>query len=209
MRSRHLPILAALALGASPAFAADLTVTVHDAAGAPVRNAVVMVTPAAGVPAGTPKLAGPFMVAQHDIQFEPYVTIVPVGAEVTFPNKDKVRHHVYSFSTPKRFELKLYGQEQARTVTFDKAGTVALGCNIHDKMSGFVKVVDTPFAVKTDAQGNAVIHGLPAGGASMKIWHPQQRAPGGETEQKITVAAVGGKQPVTVQLRSTEDANRT
>ena len=205
----RLPLLAALLLGSLPACAADLTVAVRDSTGAAVRNAVVAITPASGAPAAASKLVGPFSVAQKDIQFEPYVLVVPVGAEVSFPNRDKVRHHVYSFSTPKKFELKLYGQEQARTVTFDKPGTVALGCNIHDKMSGFIKVVDTPFAAKTDAQGNVVIRGLPAGAASMKVWHPQQRAPGGEIEQKISVAPAGGRQTVTVSLRSTEDAGRT
>jgi plastocyanin len=194
---------------AAPSLAADLSVTVKDASGAPVRNAVVSVMPASGAPAGV-KLAGPFVVAQQNVQFQPYVLIVPVGAEVTFPNKDKVRHHVYSFSTPKRFELKLYGKEEARTVTFDKPGTVALGCNIHDQMSGFIKVVDTPLAVKTDAKGVAVLHGVPGGSASLRIWHPPQRTPGGESARPITVPASGASaQAVSVTLRSTEDADRT
>mgnify|MGYP001117492615 CR=1 FL=1 len=88
---------------------------------------------------------------------KPYVLLVPKGATVAFPNLDRVRHHVYSFSKAKRFELKLYGQEENRTVTFDQAGTVAVGCNIHDQMSAFVKVVGTPYAERTDANGRVVI----------------------------------------------------
>ncbi len=202
-----LGMTAALLALSAPAFAADLSVTIRDAAGAPVHNAVVMVMPAAGSPAGA-KIGGPFAMAQQGIQFDPYVLVVPVGAEVTFPNRDKVRHHVYSFSPVKRFELKLYGKEEARTVLFDKPGTVALGCNIHDQMSGFIKVVDTPFAVKTGMDGVATLRGLPAGPATMRVWHPQLRAPGGEIEKRIAVAASGGAQTVSVALRSTEDAMR-
>ncbi len=74
-----------------------------------------------------------------------------VGATVSFPNLDPFRHHVYSFSPAKRFELKLYAKDQTRSVTFDKAGIVAIGCNIHDSMSAFIFVTDTVWTARTDA----------------------------------------------------------
>jgi len=114
----------------SLANAADLTVTVRNSAGRPVADAVVSLYPASG--AGALRQDGPYRITQHDVKFDPFVTIVPVGAEVAFPNLDKTRHHVYSFSAAKTFELKLYGQGETRTVRFDKPGIVSLGCNIHD-----------------------------------------------------------------------------
>ena len=203
-------MIASLAAASALAFAAsaeagDLAVTVRDAAGAPVRNAVVWVD-APGI--AVPKPSAPLVMAQQGIQFDPYVLVVPVGAEVTFPNRDKVRHHVYSFSPTKRFELKLYGKEEARTITFDKPGTVALGCNIHDQMSAFIKVVDTPFAAKTGADGVAILRGVPAGGAAMHVWHPQLRAPGGEMAKRVALPAGNSAQGLSVALRSTEDAGR-
>ena len=36
------------------------------------------------------------------------VTVVPTGTAVHFPNRDTVRHHLYSFSPVKTFEIKLY-----------------------------------------------------------------------------------------------------
>jgi hypothetical protein len=39
----------------------------------------------------------------------------------------------------------------------------AIGCNIHDQMVGFIKVVDTAYAAKSDANGVAVIRDLPDG----------------------------------------------
>ena len=167
---RLLALLAVLLGLSSQTMAADLSVTVKDAHGMGVRDAVVMVYPASGTP--PVRVGGPYRMAQHNIQFDPFLLIVPVGATVGFPNLDTVRHHVYSFSKPKPFELKLYGKDETRSITFDKPGVVAVGCNIHDGMAGFIRVVDTPFAVKTDANGLAVIRGLPAGGATVKVWHP-------------------------------------
>src|SRR5580698_10617741 len=155
-------LLALLVLLATPlaARAADLEVILKDARGQPVPDAVVTFTPAQA-PGRAPHFDWPMIMAQHNIAFDPHVLIVPVGADVTFPNQDTVRHDVYSFSAAKRFELKLYGREQARTVHFDKAGVVAVGCNIHDRMSGFIFVTSTPFAAKTDAAGRAVIASVP------------------------------------------------
>jgi plastocyanin len=191
-----LPVLAA-ALIASPAFAADITVIVKGDDGAPLADAVVVAKPAAGTPSTAPiKFSWPLMMSQQNIAFNPYVLIVPVGSEVGFPNKDKVRHHVYSFSPAKRFELKLYGQQQERTVVFDKVGIVPLGCNIHDTMIGFIYVTDSPYAAKTNAQGEAVVHGLPGGPATLTIWHPDMKS-----HVPIAQPVSGARTTVTLPLR--------
>ena len=162
---------------ATSAAAGDVSVEVRNAAGQPVRDAVVMIRPAAGVAPGTPmKVSWPMVMAQQNIQFTPYVLIAPLGSVVSFPNKDKVRHHVYSFSAPKKFELKLYGRDESRTVTFDKPGAVSVGCNIHDAMIGYIYVSDTPFAAKSGPDGVAVVRGAPAGGATLMVWHPDLKA---------------------------------
>jgi plastocyanin len=176
MRNLLLTASAAIVIAGSAA-AADLTVTVKGDDGAPLADAVVMVHPAGGAgPASAIRYSWPNAMVQQNIAFNPYVLIVPVGSTVAFPNKDKVRHHVYSFSAAKKFELKLYGQQEERTVTFDKTGVVALGCNIHDSMIGYIYVADTPFAVKTDTTGTAVIHGLPGGAGTLSVWHPDMKA---------------------------------
>jgi plastocyanin len=176
MSNLFLTASAVFAIAGSAA-AADLTVTVKGDDGAPLPDAVVMVRPAGGAgPASAIHYSWPNTMVQQNIAFNPYVLIVPVGSTVGFPNKDKVRHHVYSFSAAKKFELKLYGQQEERTVTFDKTGVVALGCNIHDSMIGYIYVADTPFAVKTDATGTAVIHGLPGGAGTLSVWHPDMKA---------------------------------
>ena len=131
--------------------AATLTVRVVDPSGRPVRDAVVTLYPSAG--ARAPRPGGRFVVSQQNLQFHPFLTIVPVGADVSFPNLDNTKHHVYSFSPAKRFELKLFAKDQSRTVHFDKPGVVALGCNIHDQMSAFIVVADSAWTARTNAQG--------------------------------------------------------
>jgi plastocyanin len=182
-----LYFLAAVGLGiATSASAAQLQLDLKSADGRPIVDAVASFMPAAGV-SGAVKLDTPREMAQQHITFVPHVLLVPVGAVVSFPNRDRVRHHVYSFSPAKRFELKLYGQEQSRTVQFDKAGVVALGCNIHDKMSGYIVVVDTPYAAQSDAAGRVTLTNVPDGAGVLTIWAEGLKAPDNQLVQRITL----------------------
>jgi plastocyanin len=182
MLGRILLVVGAI-LAATTAHAADLTVTVKDANGRPVADAVVTVDAPGRAPA-----AGRFTINQREMQFAPQVLVVPVGSTIAFGNLDPFRHHVYSFSPARRFELKLFGEGQTRPVVFDKAGLVAIGCNIHDQMQGFIHVVDTVFAAKTDATGRAVIRGLPGGSHSVHVWHSLLRAPANQMTLNVDAA---------------------
>ena len=182
--------------GATAAHAATANVDVRGADGRPVADAVVTLDMPGMAPV---PLRGPYVVAQANISFQPHVLIVPVGAVVQFPNRDRVRHHVYSFSRPKRFDLKLYGREEQRSVTFDKPGAVALGCNIHDAMSGFVYVTPSRFAAVTDAAGHVAFAGVPAGTATVTVWHPSIRRPGNVQAQPLALPSRGLATVVTLQ----------
>lgn len=191
---RFLFALATLALTAT-AHARDITVVVKDAAGHPVEDAVVTLD----APGRAPP-PGHFTVSQKNTMFAPFVLVVPVGSTVDFTNLDPFRHHVYSFSPAKKFELKLFGRGEKRAVTFDKPGTVALGCNIHDTMQAFIQVVDSAFAAKTGKDGRVVMRGAPANVTKVTVWHPHLRAPG---NQVVLVAPAGGNTsvPLSVKLR--------
>lgn len=181
----------ALLCTTAPALAGDLTLKLVDAAGRPVNDAVVTVRPAGGIPPGPIRFPWSTTMVQQNIAFAPHVLVVPVGTTVRFPNKDKVRHHVYSFSKPAKFEIKLFGQDESRSFTFTTAGAVALGCNIHDQMSGFIKVVDTPFAIKSDGSGTARINGMATGTAQVTVWHPLLKAKDNEIILNIPIPASG------------------
>jgi plastocyanin len=181
---RGVPIALALASVTTPLVAAPLTVRVVDASGRPVHDAVVILRPA-GAAARTPRPSGRYEVSQKNLQFHPFLTVIPVGADVSFPNLDPTKHHVYSFSPAKRFELKLFARDQSRTVHFDKAGVVALGCNIHDQMSAFIVVTDSAWTARTNAQGVVTFADAPNAPAKLSVWHPYMRLPGGALEQAI------------------------
>ena len=172
------------------ASAGSLSVSVVDKDGKPVPDAVVVVMPANK--SVQPKTPLPLQAAinQEKMQFIPAVTLVPIGAKVRFSNSDPWDHHVRSspagmsqFNTTNAgFELRLEGKtdgKPAKTsdVTMDKPGVMGatlLGCFIHGSMRGYVYVSDSPWAVKTGANGIATFDDLPDGIAQVKLWQADQ-----------------------------------
>jgi plastocyanin len=165
--------LAAVALLCAPvvASASTLVVTVRDARGALVDDAVVYAVP---VGRKVPPPSKPAVMDQKNRQFAPRLLVIQTGTAVSFPNSDNVRHQVYSFSPAKKFQLPLYEGTPSQPVVFDKPGVVALGCNIHDRMSARIVVVDTPhFAIA--ANGRAQLPELSAGSYDVRVWYPGAR----------------------------------
>ncbi len=183
-------IAAAFLLAAQPAAAANLTAYVKDEAGKPVADAVVYTSPRGGAFPKTPPRERVVM-DQRDLQFTPYVLPVQVGTPVYFPNSDNIRHHVYSFSPAKKFELPLYKGTPVAPVVFDKPGAVALGCNIHDWMIGYVYVLETPYFGKTTDRGEARLTNLPAGEYELRVWHPRLKEAVDKTLRPVTLSASG------------------
>lgn len=157
----------------------DITIRVLDKQDRPVANAVVsiLLKDLQGaqedelVTGNSPANA---VMDQVDKQFLPHVLVVEKGQQVVFPNSDQVRHHVYSFSKPNDFEIKLYSGDQADPVSFDHPGIVVLGCNIHDQMVGYLYIAGNEQAKVTDAQGYAYFEGEPmadAGELDVTLWH--------------------------------------
>ncbi len=148
--------------------AAPAQVLMHDQHGKPLADVVVTLQGPAGPPSGTLKAD----MDQRAQQFTPHVLAVRTGTRIKFPNSDKIRHQVYSFSPAKRFELRLYEGTPSEPVLFDKPGVVVLGCNIHDGMLGYVFVSDAPLFGVTDAQGRLTLD-APTGVYRATLWHPQ------------------------------------
>lgn len=182
-----------LLLCSAAAVAAPVTVQVTDGAGKPLADAVVYVL-LKGQPQTTSSATAE--IGQRERQFVPLVSVIQTGTAVSFPNFDTVRHHVYSFSPIRTFELKLYAGTPAKPVVFDKPGTAALGCNVHDRMNAWVHVVDTPLFARTDARGEAVLE-VPAGAHLLRGWHPRMGEAGLPAEAALQVG--GG--PLRAALR--------
>ena len=184
---RKAAALCALLWLTGAASAGSLRVQVLDSAGKPLEGAVVSLV-------SLPEQE----ISQENKQFVPAVRVVTVGTLVRFPNRDSVRHHVYSFSPAKKFEIKLYAGTPAAPVLFDQPGVAVLGCNIHDQMVGWVVVLDTPYFAQTDAQGQALLEGMPAGAHQLRAWHA--RLPVDVTPPQQAIALTEGDSTATVRL---------
>jgi plastocyanin len=150
--------------------AAQVSVKVIDRDGRPVGGLVVLLQSPG--PTGTKAQGSPAIMDQIEQRFLPFVLPVRTGTAVTFPNSDSVAHQVYSFSPPKRFELGLYRGRPHAPVVFDKPGIVVLGCNIHDKMIGYVYVTDAPLFGKTNERGTWRVDDVTPAEYRLEVWSP-------------------------------------
>jgi plastocyanin len=182
---------------ASEGRAATLEVSVTDEQGEPVRQVAVYVTAVNAAPAVSP--APTAIMDQQHKQFVPHILVVQTGTSVQFPNHDDVSHHVYSFSRAKSFELGLYKGQAYPPVVFDVAGTVVVGCNIHDGMLAYIKVVDTPYFSLTNDAGVATIDVLPDAEYTLEVWTPRLRENALPAPRALMVAS-GTLLPLSVQL---------
>ncbi|WP_457447490.1 methylamine utilization protein [Roseateles sp. P5_E4] len=191
--SLHKLVPTALALSSLAAHAVPVTVQLHGPGGQPLAGAAVAIE----VKGRTGKTSTTKAeMGQRDRQFTPELLVVQTGTAVSFPNFDAVRHHVYSFSPIKVIDIKLYSGTPAEPIVFDKPGVATLGCNIHDRMSAHVVVVDTPTFGRTDDKGQ-VAFDLPVGEHVAKAWHGGQKSTNLQSV-KLEVPAGGG--PVALTL---------
>jgi plastocyanin len=95
--------------------------------------------------AGSPLVAanGQPSVANSEVKidnfvFGPQTLTVPVGATVTWTNKDDIPHT--TVSTDGVFKSKVMDTDEKFSYTFTKAGTYSYFCSVHPKMTGKVVV---------------------------------------------------------------------
>lgn len=165
-------------------FATPIDVRVLDNKGDPVKDTVVYIT-ATNLPRDEPLESKTLVteVAQDGRAFKPYVSVARVNQTVLFTNKDDFSHHIYSITGPVELSFIIRAQDHEVKKSFPTEGGVAMGCNIHDWMSGYIKVIDTPYYAITDSSGMGQIH-VPVGleNADIIAWHPQMNE---SVEQKL------------------------
>ena len=167
--------LFAISLFLSPlSYAKTITVFIENQYGEKLSNAVVESNVSTQGP--TNNALSIVTMDQVNKTFLPELLVIQKGQKVDFPNSDNIRHHVYSFSQAKPFQLKLYSGQQKAPVQFNNPGVVVLGCNIHDSMVGYIYVANSNNVYITDEHAKVTLplSSLPS---EIRIWHPLQTAP--------------------------------
>ncbi|MGH8220273.1 MAG: methylamine utilization protein [Steroidobacteraceae bacterium] len=181
--------------GAAPALGV-VAVLVSQPGGKPLAGTVLMLHRLTS----PPRSAAPVhaTIDQINREFVPDVLVIPVGSTVSFPNTDKVRHQVYSFSPAHRFQLPLYSGRPYPAEHFDRAGLVTLGCNIHDWMIAYILVTDAEYFGSTDTAGRWSSPEIPLGRYRLEWWHPRLGTLSDERSQEVSVS---GDHPTEVRVQ--------
>jgi plastocyanin len=189
MRYALCTLLAALPLLVSMRSAGGTiqgTVTIKDSklkrvagayTGAPPRVVAplpVVVFIEGAVDGSAPAVVATPSLSQRDTTFTPDLLIVPAGTTVSFPNRDPFFHNVFSYSKAKRFDLGRYPRGEQKNVTFDRAGTVSIYCEIHKWMRAGVVVVENGFNAVAQPDGSFTLAGVPPGNYKLTVWQAER-----------------------------------
>jgi len=115
------------------------------------------------------------IVGQLDKSFAPYISVSQINSQINFVNQDDITHHIYSAGNDNKFSFKVRAGTTHSLAQFEQASEVAMGCNIHDWMSGYLLVVNTPYFGKTDELGRVSFSIAKQGKYKIIVWHPQMQ----------------------------------
>lgn len=134
---------------------------------------------------------------QKGLMFQPHLLVVQQGTTVDFLNSDKVAHNVFwtSISGNKKLghNLGTWPQGEKRAFKFDNPGSVALLCNVHPEMSGYIVVAPTPYYATSDKSGSYKIENVPDGNYTVTAWHE-----GGKPQSKQVAVSGDSKADFTL-----------
>jgi plastocyanin len=138
--------------------------------------------------------------AQQNQRFVPRILPIVAGQSVSFPNKDRIYHNVFSVSPTLSFDLGQYkASDPPRVQTFDKPGLVPVYCNIHPQMLSYVVVLENRAFALTREDGRFELRGVHAGRITLNAWMPGAQRVARELE-----LAAGSEAELELELSQTQ-----
>ncbi|MDA1082669.1 MAG: hypothetical protein O2973_13555 [Gemmatimonadetes bacterium] len=150
-----------------------------------LANTVIYLEPKSGISKATPATT---RMAMNGSNFAPRVRVVTTGSTIEYPNQDPFTHNVFSTTPGALFDLGSYGSGKAKSNKFAKPGAFPIYCNVHEKMTAYVVVVNTPWFAQASNNGRWSLSKVPAGQYTMTVWH--ERATPVVTEIDVPVAGL-------------------
>lgn len=164
-------------------------VAVENSSGSAQENIVVYLLPMDGQP--LTEQSPVITISQKDKAFAPYISVSQRNQQVDFVNQDNITHHIYSVNSGNNFAFKIKQDEAYTLNSFNNSAAIAMGCNIHDWMSGHLLIVDTPYFGKTDKQGKVSFAIKQPGRYQIVVWHPQLPTEKNQVQQTERITTSG------------------
>jgi len=137
---------------------------------------------------------------QENERFQPRILPIVAGQTVSFPNRDRFYHNVFSVSSVEAFDLGQYkSSDPARTQVFANPGLVPVYCNIHPQMISYVVVLENGAFAVTGEDGAFELRGVRAGAIALNAW-----LPGAQRVTKELELAPGAKVSLELELQQTQ-----
>lgn len=122
-------------------------------------------------------------IANKQMNFIPYVSVVAVGGKVVFANEDPFPHNVFS-PDGEKFNMGNIPQNGAHVRVFKNPGAYSLLCNLHPGMLGYLVVTPSTWAARADGKGKYLMKHVPSGTYKVTAWAPRLAT----QTQSVTVA---------------------
>ena len=161
----------------SPAFADN--VVVNDGA---LQYAFIYLK---SVPGTHPAPGEPSVINQLGCQYVPHVAGVQIGQPMKFTNSDQTLHNVHGMpkiNTPFNFAMPKFVKQKETKFTAEEL-MVAVKCDVHPWMAGYIGVLTHPFFAVSGADGSFKIENVPAGEYDVVVWQEKL----GTKEAKVKV----------------------
>lgn len=151
--------------------AISVDVKLENEKGLPVGNIVVYLLPVDSAPP-LPTVNSSIIIKQQNKAFQPQISVMRKGSDIQFINNDDITHQIYSPIGDNKFSFKIRSGEHYNQKQLSALGEVTMGCNIHDWMSGYLLVVDTPYFNITNETGLVNFDVTHQGKYELILWHP-------------------------------------